>query len=82
MHLIEGLRTLGKIEGVLSLQVGPPSPEVTRDVVDASWDVSETMHFTGLAEQVAYPVHTAHLAFVEECGHLWSRVLVYDSVPV
>lgn len=82
MRLIEGLRALGTIEGVLSLQIGTPSPDAARDVVDASWDVSETMHFAGLAEQAAYQVHPAHLDFVEECGHLWSKVVVYDSVPV
>lgn len=81
-HLIDGLRTLGAIEGVLSLQIGTPSPDAARDVVDASWDVSETMHFAGLAEQAGYQVHPAHLAFVKECSHLWSKVVVYDSVPV
>jgi hypothetical protein len=81
-RLIEGLRALGAIEEVLSLQIGTPSPEAARDVVDASWDVCETMHFAGLAEQAAYQVHPAHIAFVDECAHLWSKVVVYDSVPV
>ncbi|MEC7471585.1 MAG: Dabb family protein, partial [Pseudomonadota bacterium] len=28
----------------------------------------------------AYQTHPLHVKFVEQCSHLWSKVVVYDSV--
>lgn len=80
--LIAGLRTLGSIEEVVLLQIGVPASTEKREVVDNSFDVSELMLFHSAAEQKAYQDHPLHLQFVADCGHLWDRVVVYDSVDV
>jgi hypothetical protein len=80
--LIAGLRTLGGIEQVRVLHIGTPAPTEARDVVDASFDVSELMEFTSAADQKAYQDHPLHLAFVAQCEHLWARVVVYDTLEV
>lgn len=77
--LIEGLRSLAAIEEVQSLEIGVPAPTEARDVVDASFDVSETMRFANLADHKAYQDHALHTAFVKQCGHLWRKVAVFDS---
>ncbi|QIK78999.1 Dabb family protein [Sphingomonas piscis] len=78
--LIAGLRRLAVIDGVRSLEVGVPASTEQRDVVDSSFAVSETMIFDSLEDQAAYQDHPLHHQFIDECGHLWSKVLVYDVV--
>src|SRR5262245_13966280 len=78
--LVAGIRTLEKIETVRQLHVGVPASTEARDVVDASYSVSELMFFDDAAGQAAYQAHPIHMAFVERCGHLWNKVLVYDSI--
>ena len=80
--LIAGLRTLANIQEVVLLQIGVPASTEKREVVDNSFDVSELMLFHSAAEQKAYQDHPLHLQFVADCGHLWDRVVVYDSVDV
>jgi hypothetical protein len=80
--LIAGLRALAEIPQVRSLRIAVPAATASRDVVDASFAVCETMEFASLADQAAYQEHPVHRAFVEGCGHLWSRVVVYDSEEV
>jgi len=81
-RLVAGLRGLAAIEQVQSLHVGTAAATGKREVVDASFDVAEFMTFVSVADQEAYQAHPLHLAFVEECGDLWSRVQVYDSEDV
>jgi hypothetical protein len=76
--LINGIKTLANIEAVNSLQVGVPASTEKRDVVDYSWNVSETLTFKNAADQLAYQQHPIHLDFVKNYGHLWDKVLVYD----
>lgn len=80
--LIEGLQTLGKIEQVKKLLIGVPADTEKREVVDNSFDVSELMYFENAADQLTYQKHPIHLKFIENCSHLWGRVLVYDMVEV
>lgn len=80
--LVSGLKALAVIPQVRELQVGVPAATEQRDVVDASFDVSEVMLFDTLADQKAYQDHQSHLAFVVACAPLWRKVTVYDSVPV
>lgn len=80
--LIAGLRTLAKVPQVRALHIGVPAPTEARDVVDSSFDVSEHMLFQSVADQKIYQDHPIHKAFVESCGHLWARVVVYDSLEV
>jgi Stress responsive A/B Barrel Domain len=80
--LVAGLRTLDAVPQVRALHIGTPAPTEAREVVDASFDVSELMEFASAADQKAYQDHPLHLAFVAECGHLWARVVVYDTLEV
>jgi len=77
-QLIAGLRTLKAIPVIRDLQVGIPASTEKRDVVDNSFDVSELIVFDNAADQKIYQDHPIHQAFVEKCGHLWQKVLVYD----
>ena len=81
-QLIAGLRTLAKIPVIQSLQIGVPAPTEKRDVVDASYDVSELMVFSNVADQKIYQDHPIHGEFIAKCAHLWDKVVVYDMVTV
>lgn len=80
--LIDGLNTLRKIETIRSLQIGVPASTEKRDVVDNSFSVSELMLFDDVEGQNTYQVHPLHKKFIEDCGDLWEKVLVYDSIEV
>ncbi len=77
-QLLEGLRTLAKIETIRKLHIGVPASTEKRDVVDNSWQVSELMFFDDETGQKVYQDHAIHQAFVKNYSHLWSKVLVYD----
>jgi hypothetical protein len=81
-QLVAGLRTLAAIPVVRSLQIGVPASTEQRDVVDASFDVSELMLFDGIADQKLYQDHPIHHDFIAMCGGLWSKVIVYDMLTV
>jgi hypothetical protein len=81
-QLIAGLKALRSIEVVRTLLIGVPASTEKRDVVDNSYDVSELMTFNTVADQKAYQDHPLHLAFVAKCEHLWSKVVVYDTIAV
>lgn len=78
--LIEGIKTLAAIEQVRGIHIGVPASTEKRDVVDNSYAVSELLFFDNAADEHAYQVHPIHTAFVENYSHLWSKVVVYDSV--
>jgi hypothetical protein len=80
--LVEGLRTLEKIESVKKLYIGVPASTEKREVVDSSFSVSELMFFDDVAGQNIYQEHPIHKKFIQKCAHLWERVIVYDSVDV
>jgi hypothetical protein len=79
-QLIDGLKTLRQIDVIRALHIGVPASTEKREVVDNSYDVSELMFFATVADQEIYQDHPIHRAFVEKCGHLWSRVVVYDAM--
>lgn len=78
--MIAGLNTLRAIQAVQQLHIGVPAATEKREVVDNSYDVSELMFFASLEDQKLYQDHPLHLKFVKDCGHLWRKVVVYDSV--
>jgi hypothetical protein len=80
--LIAGLKTLHGIDFIRELHIGVPAPTEQRDVVDNSFDVLEYMVFDSLEDQAAYQTHPIHQQFIAECGHLWARIVVYDSIDV
>jgi hypothetical protein len=80
--LVEGVRTLGKIETIKEIHVGVLASTEKRPVVDTSWAVSELMFFNDLAGQAVYQTHPIHLDFVKNYSHLWEKVVVYDAMDV
>lgn len=80
--LIEGVKTLEKIESVRAIHVGVPADTPKRPVVDASYQVTELLFFDDVAGQSIYQDHPIHKAFVETYGPLWKKVVVYDSSTV
>ena len=80
--LIAGLKTLEKIESIKKLYIGVPASTEKRDVVDSSFSVSELMFFDDVQGQNIYQEHPIHKKFIEQCAHLWEKVIVYDSIDV
>lgn len=78
--LVEGVKTLSKIETIRKIHVGVLASTEKRDVVDTSWDVSELMFFDDTAGQKVYQDHPIHQAFIKNYSHLWSKVVVYDAM--
>ncbi len=78
--LVEGVKTLSKIETVKELHVGILASTEKRDVVDTSWAVSELMFFNDVQGQATYQQHPVHLEFIKNYGHLWEKVIVYDAI--
>ena len=79
-RLLEGLRTLAKIETVRGAHFGVPASTEKRDVVDNSFSASEILFFDDTAGQKIYQDHPIHKQFVADCSHLWERVVVYDAI--
>jgi hypothetical protein len=79
-QLLEGLRTLTKIETVRGAHFGVPASTEKRDVVDNSFSASEVLFFDDLDGQKIYQDHAIHKQFVADCSHLWERVVVYDAI--
>ncbi len=77
--LIEGLKKLSDVTTIQRFHIGEPA-NTSRDVIDSSYSVSWIIIFKNPADQDSYQVDPIHLRFVEECKHLWSRAVVYDSV--
>jgi hypothetical protein len=80
--LVEGVKTLKNIPTVKEIHVGILANTEKRDVVDASWQVSELMFFSDLAGQATYQNHPIHLDFIKNYSHLWAKVVVYDAMEV
>lgn len=80
--LLEGLQTLEKIETVRKIYIGVPASTEVRDVVDSSFSASELLFFDDAAGQKIYQDHPIHKKFVEDCSHLWQKVIVYDSIDI
>lgn len=79
--LVEGLEKLSKVKTIKLFHIGKPAP-TNRDVIERSYAVSWLCHFDDAEGQDSYQVDPIHLKFVEECEHLWQKVIVYDSIDI
>ena len=79
--LVEGLQKLTKVKTIQLSHIGQPAG-TNRDVIDRSYAVSWLLFFKNGADQESYQKDPIHLDFVKNCSHLWSKVVVYDSVDV
>jgi len=77
--LIEGLQKLSHASTIKSFHIGLPAA-TRRDVIDSSYSVSWLLYFDNSTDQDNYQSDPIHLKFVDECKHLWKKVVVYDTV--
>ncbi len=75
--LLAGIKSLEAIESVSQAYIGSPA-STRRPVIDATYDFAEIMIFEDIAAHDVYQVHPLHTKFVEDCAHLWSKVVIYD----
>ena len=74
----KGVTTLPKIEVVKSGDVGKPA-STNRPIIERSYSYSLLLVFENKSAHDEYQTHPVHLKFIEDCSHLWERVLIYDS---
>lgn len=79
-QLVAALNELLKVETIKMSHIGFPAGTENRDVVDNSYSVSYLVMFDNINDQTKYQVDPIHTKFVAENSHLWSKVVVYDSV--
>ncbi|MBA4410106.1 MAG: Dabb family protein [Bacteroidota bacterium] len=75
----KGLHELIKVPQIQSSHIGAPV-ESPREVVDDSFTYSFLTFFKNKEDQDVYQTHPIHLKFIEDCQHLWEKVIVYDAV--
>src|SRR5258706_1657946 len=80
--LIEGVKSLEKIETIRQLHIGVPASTEKRPVVDKSYAVSELIFFDDVVGQNTYQDHPIHKKFVADYSYLWEKVIVYDSMDI
>lgn len=80
-QLIEGLQKLSVVTSIKAFHIGLPAG-TSREVIDSSYSVSWLLLFSNKEAQDSYQTDPIHLKFVEECKHLWSKVIVYDTLSV
>lgn len=77
--LLEGLNKLSKVKTIKMFHIGKPAG-TNRDVIDSSYAVSWLLLFNSREDQDSYQTDPIHLKFIDECKHLWKKVVVYDSI--
>ncbi len=77
--LIEGLQKLSRAPTIKDFHIGKAA-KTNRDVIDTTYAASWLVLFETAEDQDVYQTDPVHLKFIEECSHLWSRVVVYDTV--
>ncbi len=77
--LLEGLEKLAKISAVKFSHIGRPA-RTSSDDIEKEYSVSWLCFFKNLIEEEIYQTDPVHLAFLEECGPLWERRVIYDSL--
>ena len=80
-QLVEGLKKLSAVSTIKNFHIGKPA-STNRDVIDNSYIVSWLLLFDNKEDQESYQTDPFHLKFVEECSHLWSKVVVYDTIDI
>ena len=75
----KGLQELIRVPQIQSYHIGTPV-ESPREVVDDSFTYSYMVFFKNKEDQNVYQTHPIHLKFIEDCQHLWQKVIVYDAM--
>ncbi len=77
--LVEGLKKLSSAGTIKNFHIGVPAA-TSREVIDSSYAVSWLLFFRNKEDQDTYQTDPMHLKFIDNCAHLWSKVVVYDTV--
>jgi hypothetical protein len=77
-QLEEGLNQLSTIDTIQMVHIGKPAG-TNRDVIDSSYTFSLLTVFENETDHDIYQHHPIHENFIQTCGQLWNKVLVYDS---
>lgn len=79
-RLVTGLERMKAIETIQQARIGFPAG-TPREVVDNSYAIYWLVTFNSTADWQVYNDHPIHEQFVREVSDVWSRVIVYDTVP-
>lgn len=74
-----GVKSLGEISSVRFFFTGTPA-STDRPIIDRSYSCKLVCGFDDMAGHDFYQEHEIHDRFRDECGDLWNKVLIYDSV--
>jgi hypothetical protein len=80
LQLLRGVQTLTSIETIKGFHIATPAATEDRNVIDNSYSVSWLAFFDSESDEQIYQTHPTHLKFIADYEHLWSKVVVYDSV--
>ena len=82
-QLYKALQKLGQITEIAAAHIGRSSiNDFDKSVTDASYTFSVLLLFATKEAEEKYLVHPLHKQFIEENKHLWSKVVVYDSIAI
>jgi hypothetical protein len=76
----KGIADLLEIPEIKYVHFGTPADVAERGVVDGSYTYSYLIFFDDKAGHDIYQDHEIHQKFIDDYQHLWSKVVVYDSV--
>lgn len=78
-QLRQGIDSLLTIKPHVLAHLGVPAA-TNRNVIDATYTFSLLMIFDTATDEAAYQSHPTHDIFRNNYSHLWSKVVVYDSI--
>jgi hypothetical protein len=74
-----GVASLAGIETVHQAHIGVPAP-TDRPIIDRTYSQALIVLFQHERDHDRYQVDPIHDRFRQECGSLWQKVVIYDSV--
>jgi hypothetical protein len=75
-----GLHALKVIPGIVDVHVGVPLTSEKADHIENGYAVGALIVFENAQAAKDYSPHPIHEQFMADCGDLWGRVMVIDSV--
>jgi hypothetical protein len=75
----QGLDSLCTIDCAQHISWGKPA-NTDRAIIDRSYSAGLITVFADEAAHDIYQDHPVHEAFRQTCGHLWHKIVIYDTV--
>ncbi|MBV7528765.1 Dabb family protein [Chitinophaga sp. sic0106] len=76
-----GVSSLGTIDEIQVFNVGSPA-STDRPVIDKSYSYCLLCVFKHQEDHDIYQSHPIHLNFIDNCKHLWEKVVIFDSETI